>query len=300
MISQLRRRIKRHPLISFYLAFFMMAPQGSAYAAPTYGFSSLSNRCATAYSATPYGSRYVVYQTSTISAITVQIGNGSTTNFSSSRYYIRPDISGNPGAIAATFTPSNVTGGLARYTGTFTASSGTKFWITPGQAFSSFPGCYGQPLLNSDLTNNGSMNVDSLTGITSVFYTQSNDGGATWGTGTSSNFLFQLGIEIGGADSSTVAVSGVSPNVSPLVYRSTYTLTAALSTPGKTTFFADGKAISGCKNKVTATTSATCSWKPALHGAINIYVTLTPTDTSIPFSRSLVRTFGVAARSGNR
>jgi hypothetical protein len=278
----------------------MIAPQSSANAAPVYAFSSLSNRCATPYTGTPYGSRYVVYQTSTITAITVQIGTGATTNFNTSRYHIRPDNSGTPGAILATFTPSNVAGGLARYTGSLTVNSGTKFWITPGQTFTAFPGCYGQPLLNSDLTNNGSMNVDSLTGLASVFYTQSSNGGTTWGVGTSQNFLFQLAIEVGGSDSSAVIISSVSPNVSPLIYRSTYTLTATLSTPGQTTFYSDNKAISGCKNKITTTTTATCSWKPSRHGSTVVHATLTPTDSTIPSSRSAFLSFGVAARSGTR
>jgi hypothetical protein len=300
MITWLRRRFTASPLIAFYLSIFMVAPQYPAQAAPTYAFSSLSSRgCVTAYSGTPYGSRYVVYRNSSISGLTIQIGTGATTNFGTSKYYIRTDNSGTPGTVLATFSPLNVTAGLARYSGSYSATSGTKFWITPGQTFSTFPGCYGQPLLASDLTNDGSMNVDSTTGLTGVYYTQSSDGTATWGTGVASNFLFQLGIEIGG-DTSTVTISSVSPNDSPLIYNKPYTLTATLSTPGKTTFYAMGKTIPGCKNILWATTTATCSWKPAIHGSVAIYATLKPTDSSLSASVSPTLTYGVSKRANTR
>lgn len=300
MAGKLRRTIGRFPLISFYLAVFMVAPNHPAEAAENYSFSSLSNGCRNSYTSAAFGSRYVVSRTSNISTITVQIGGGSVINFSTSRYYIRSDTSGNPGATIATFTPVTVSNGLARYTGTFSATSGTKFWITPGQSFTSFPGCYGQPLLNSDLTTDGSINVDSQTGLTSVFYSQSNDGGVTWGAGTASNFLFQLGIEAGGSDTSTIVISGISPNTSPLIYRSSYTLTATLSTPGKTTFYAQGKTIAGCKNVATSTSTSTCIWKPASHGSIAVYATLNPTNSALKPSTSAERIFGVAPRSNKR
>jgi len=300
MITWLRRRFKASPLIAFYLAVFMVAPQYPAQAAPVYAFSSLSNRCVTAYSSGAYGSRYVVARATSIAAITVRMSaTAPTTSFSSSRYYIRPDVSGNPGAIAATFIPDTVTGGLARFTGSYSAVSGTKFWVTPGQGFFTLNGCYGQPLTTGDITSDGSLTVDSATGIGSPYYTESFDGAVTWGVGTQNTFLFQLGLEIGG-DSSTITISSISPSTSPLVYKSSYTLTATLSTPGKTNFYAKGKIIPGCKNITWATTTATCTWKPAVHGAVSVYATLKPTDTSKSSSASPTRTFGVGARSNTR
>lgn len=300
MITWLRRRLKASPLIAFYLSFFMVAPIYPAQAAPVYAFSSLSNRCVSAYSASAFGSRYVVARATSISAIMVRMSaTAPTTNFSTSRYYIRPDLSGYPGSIAATFTPDTVTGGLARFTGSYSAVAGTKFWVTPGQGFATLNGCYGQPLTSGDITSDGSLTVDSATGISTPYYTESSDNAVTWGIGTQNSFLFQLALEIG-ADSSTVTISSISPSVSPLVYKNTYTLTATLSAPGKTTFYAQGKTIPGCKNILWATTTATCTWKPVAHGAVSVYATLKPTDTSKPTSVSPTLTYGVSKRSNTR
>lgn len=61
-------------------------------------------------------------------------------------------------------------------------------------------------------------------------------------------------------------------------YRLPTTLTATTSAAGKVAFYASGKVISGCKRK-TATTTATCSWKPNRHGPVELSAQLTPTDT---------------------
>lgn len=45
------------------------------------------------------------------------------------------------------------------------------------------------------------------------------------------------------------------------------TINAAVSTPGKVTFYANGKVIPGCIKK-SATTSALCNWKPTIQGRV--------------------------------
>ena len=61
-------------------------------------------------------------------------------------------------------------------------------------------------------------------------------------------------------------------------YRLPTTLTATTSAAGKVAFYASGKVISGCQRK-TATTTATCSWKPNRHGQVVLSAQLTPTDS---------------------
>jgi len=68
-------------------------------------------------------------------------------------------------------------------------------------------------------------------------------------------------------------------------FRLPTSLTAATSTTGKVTFFANGKRIPGCVSVQTVTNtgvtpntySATCSWKPATRGSISLSATFVPT-----------------------
>lgn len=57
------------------------------------------------------------------------------------------------------------------------------------------------------------------------------------------------------------------------------TVTATVSPAGKITFYENGKAIVGCKNK-TFTGSATCNWKPRQHGLAQLTAVVNPTDTT--------------------
>jgi hypothetical protein len=78
------------------------------------------------------------------------------------------------------------------------------------------------------------------------------------------------------------------------------TITATVSTAGKVKFFANGKVIGGCAAK-SATTSATCSWKPAIQGQ-NVALTalLNPTSGSFSNVRSSALNVGVGRRTGRR
>lgn len=58
------------------------------------------------------------------------------------------------------------------------------------------------------------------------------------------------------------------------------TINAAVSTPGKVTFYANGKVIPGCIKK-SATTSALCSWKPTIQGRVTaLKALLVPNSSS--------------------
>jgi hypothetical protein len=62
-------------------------------------------------------------------------------------------------------------------------------------------------------------------------------------------------------------------------------ITAAVTQAGLVNFYWNNKKISGCINKLAAT-SVSCNWKPSVTGAWNLKATLKPTDTSFGLSSS--------------
>ena len=98
-----------------------------------------------------------------------------------------------------------------------------------------------------------------------------------------------------GYSTTTSLTAAISPNPN---YRTSNLLTATVSQPGKVTFYQQGVVIPGCKNR-TATTTATCSWKPSRRGKISVTASLVPTDFGyVPSDGSL--SFQVLDRSGAR
>lgn len=76
-------------------------------------------------------------------------------------------------------------------------------------------------------------------------------------------------------DVNYVEINSVSFTVNQLVsFRANTSITATIpSSPGKVTFYANAKPITGCKNrKVSGSNSVTCSWKPTVHGQNSIFV----------------------------
>jgi hypothetical protein len=64
------------------------------------------------------------------------------------------------------------------------------------------------------------------------------------------------------------------------VFKTATTITAAVNTASKVTFLANGKRIPGCIKVSTSNLSASCTWKPALHGYFVITVQVVPTDAN--------------------
>ena len=105
-------------------------------------------------------------------------------------------------------------------------------------------------------------------------------------------------INVNIAYASTIAV-GLTNSSSTATYRAVSQLTATISPDGKVTFYANGKAIPGCKNK-SGTTSATCNWKPAQIGRINISASFVPNSNNYPNSAAPPALIVVSARGGTR
>ena len=105
-------------------------------------------------------------------------------------------------------------------------------------------------------------------------------------------------INVNIAYASTISV-GLTNSATTATYRAVSQLTATISPDGKVTFYANGKAIPGCKNK-SGTTSATCNWKPAQIGRINITASFVPNSNNYPNSAAPPALIVVSARGGTR
>ena len=77
-------------------------------------------------------------------------------------------------------------------------------------------------------------------------------------------------------------------NVTSAPYRMPITITAVATVPSKITFRWNGKVIAGCISRPTTgsapTATATCTWKPSLHGTITLTATAVPNE--IGYSRT--------------
>lgn len=82
------------------------------------------------------------------------------------------------------------------------------------------------------------------------------------------------------------------------------TLSVTVSANSVVRFFANGKRIANCKDRVTSGTSpnnvATCSWKPTVSGAQRITATATPTIQGVSAVSTTVLSVFVQRRSGTR
>jgi hypothetical protein len=83
-------------------------------------------------------------------------------------------------------------------------------------------------------------------------------------------------------------------------YRNTTVLTATTNTPSRVTFFANNKRISSCISLTTSSNTATCNWKPALHGSITLSVQVTPTDSNYAAHRTTLSSIFLTKRTGTR
>jgi hypothetical protein len=88
-----------------------------------------------------------------------------------------------------------------------------------------------------------------------------------------------------------------------LIYRTSTSLTATVSTGGKLTFRANRESIPGCKNLVVSPANSytrSCTYKPSRHGFVVITVIFTPTDPNFDAAISSSGSFFVKKRTGIR
>jgi hypothetical protein len=76
-------------------------------------------------------------------------------------------------------------------------------------------------------------------------------------------------------------------------------ITATVDQAGRISFFADGKRITGCFNRAVSTSSATCTWKPAIQKQVNLTSRLVPTNNAYSTATASLKVT-VVRRTGTR
>jgi hypothetical protein len=76
-------------------------------------------------------------------------------------------------------------------------------------------------------------------------------------------------------------------------------ITATVDQAGRISFFVDGKRIAGCFNKVVATSSKTCTWKPSVQKQVTISSRLVPTNSAYSTATESMKVW-VVRRTGTR
>jgi len=84
-------------------------------------------------------------------------------------------------------------------------------------------------------------------------------------------------------------------------YRQITSLSATVApVTGRITFYAQGKAIPGCKNVLVSSSPYVCSWKPSQHNSVTITATYDPTASGYSTVNSNPTAIRVVPRSGTR
>jgi|GEM_PF-6509194 len=279
----------------------------SANAAGTIAYSNIYTGCVVSFSNSyVHAHRYVPSTSTTITAINVLIGGGSQTNFLNSTYYIMSDAGATniPSSLLATFTADTITGSgtmtTARFIGSFTTTTGAKFWIVPGQISSTFPQCYNNAMSAATYSHTV-IDIDSSTGVNTFYrsYTSTLPTTSGWTSAGADANTFQLSIEIGSTSVDTISVA-IDAGGNAATYRAITRLRADVLADGKVTFYEGKKIIPGCKNILSTSTRAYCNWRPAVHGGVTLSAIVNPTSSSYLRGISRGLPVGVDKRSNSR
>jgi hypothetical protein len=143
-------------------------------------------------------------------------------------------------------------------------------------------------------TNNGGAFSVTITGLTNgTTYQIVIKAISNLGVGLASNMLSSAPTASATVNISLTASATTASKGTPI------TITAQVNQAGVVTFFWNGKRISGCIKK-TATTSATCIWKPSVTGQWSVQALLDPTDPSYVNSYSAKLPVFILKRAGAR
>ena len=300
-------------LLRASVAVLLLTNIPSANAAPILYFDSLKSTtggCITKYDS-PYmqSGRLIARRDIRITAINVAIGTAVRTSFNSTTYNIfTNDTSTNaPGVLLATYSPSSISGAnslsVARYVGDYSISSGTNFWVVPGQLPTVLSQCYFTASSPVELGMNG-VTADSSTSNSDVSYwraysASSSPVGATWAGIQNFGLIVQLSLEssVPAPVGATIATQSGSLAAN---YRTVTPLAVNVDTTSKVTFYANGKVIAGCRNILSSSGTATCNWKPSVHGSYRIYAAANPVSNSYVAANTPTISVGVVARTNKR
>jgi hypothetical protein len=250
-----------------------------------------------------------------VNTINVAVGGASTTNFAASRYYIMANnptggtsSNGAPSTVLATFTPDSISGSglntIAKYVGTYTFTAGTKYWVAAAQSAASFPMCFWSPSSNA-LLNMSAFAVDTSTSGNNTAWQRayvtggSNPVGASWTVSLPDATTFQFSLQNNSA-TPVAATLATQSGLLKTTFRTVTPLTVNVDTASKVTYYANGKAIAGCRNVLSSAGTATCNWSPSVHGSYRIYAYVNPVSTSYVATTTSTIDIGVEVRTNKR
>jgi hypothetical protein len=204
----------------------------------------------------------------TITSATVPYASASTKNSARLSFY---NNSGSlPGTLIGYLSFSTESSNVATFTGTsISLPSAGFYWVQIG-ATSSQMNCFTNTA-NYSGSNSGWLSYAGIAyGSAGTGYSTSS--WAAFGNpqnGYQLNFsLFGTEMGIGTIDLPELAM--------PATVRTLTSITATTTGSGRVTFYQNRKVISTCKNLIVSGSSITCSWKPSVKGALNIYAIYTP------------------------
>lgn len=302
IFTRQRRSLGR--LTATLLVFFSLFNQPS-YAAPIIVNSSIGTGCSTTFATGyNYSNRYVATRDINVSAINILIGTQTISSLSAKRVYIYSDnsVTNSPDVVISTYLPDSTYGSgdtiTARFTGSISISSGTKFWVVTSNLASSFPRCYYPSASINQMTFNGVIPDTSTSGSNSSFSraynqfaTPPNPG--SWTSGLSSQ-IWQLSLE---AQPTPVIASLALQNGSTVgTFRATTPLSVSVNVDSKVTYYALGKVIPNCRNIMSSAGVASCNWKPSNTGSVTITARVVPLDLSTADATVVVFQVKIAKR----
>lgn len=150
---------------------------------------------------------------------------------------------------------------------------------------------------NGGAGGGGSSYIDSLTAATTIAGNASMPdpaGGTT--IGRVGNGIVKISYQVSIDTTTTISIAG---NQTTLTYNSPVDISAAISTAGRVTFYANGKRIPKCIS-IQASSTAICRYSPSVKGTIAISASLNPSSNGYKASDSPKILVSVARRSGNR
>jgi uncharacterized repeat protein (TIGR02059 family) len=102
------------------------------------------------------------------------------------------------------------------------------------------------------------------------------------------------------ATTNTSASISLVPASSTAIYRAVTTIRVTASTAGRVDFFNDGKIIPNCRNVLTSSNLANCSWRPSKRAYVNLSALLKPSGAGFSNATTDSLSIFVIRRSGPR
>lgn len=224
----------------------------------------------------PYGILFQAGTTSTINKIAVQVaGTTTTTQFQSNQFRIYADSSGTMSTLLGSFLPETMSASstlsgateatrLATYTGNVSLTAGTNFWIRTSAGGNSMYLCH-----SNGMTTRSSGWTPVMSGSSYRYF-----------NGSYITYSRIFIIEVSITDENLNPTIGT-PTLGGAAFKGQVVVISVVSdAEGKVAFYQGEKRIPGCSSRVTSGSSssftATCNWKPSVHGFQRITAKLTP------------------------